>query len=180
MKQENVPTKTSKGSVFISERLRLLDSKEYFTVIATESNLHPYTSLVNFALTPDCKKVIFATSKKTRKYRNIIKTKSVALLIDNRSKKTKKLMDTEAVTVVGNARPLRRGKSWEAFAGIYIKNTPRPGGIYIRAIYRTHCCRGKAIYTRESVSDYFCVGLSGDVNHGYIIDCLCEMKNFTR
>ena len=124
MKQENVPTKTSKGAVFIPERLKLLDSMEYFTVIATESNMQPYTSLVNFALTPDCKKVIFATTRKTQKYRNIIKTKSVALLIDNRSKKTKKLMDTEAVTVVGNARPLRRGKSWEAFASIYIKKHP--------------------------------------------------------
>ena len=90
MKQENVPTKTSKGAVFIPERLKLLDSMEYFTVIATESNMQPYTSLVNFALTPDCKKVVFATTRKTQKYRNIIKTKSVALLIDNRSKKTKK------------------------------------------------------------------------------------------
>jgi hypothetical protein len=124
MKKENIPSKTSKGAVFIPERLKLLDRMEYFTVIATQNNMQPYTSLVNFALTPDCKTVIFATPRKTQKYRNIIKTKSVALLIDNRSKKTKKLMGTEAVTVVGNARPLRRGKAWEAFASIYIKKHP--------------------------------------------------------
>jgi hypothetical protein len=33
-------------------------------------------------------------------------------------------MATEAVTVMGNDRPLRRGKVWEAFANIYIKKHP--------------------------------------------------------
>jgi len=121
MKQENVPSKTSKGAVFIPKRLKLLDSLEYFSVLATQNKSQPYTSLVNFAMTADCKTIIFATPRNTQKYRNIIKTKSVALLIDNRSKKKKNLMDTEAVTVVGNARPVRRGKAWEAFASIYIK-----------------------------------------------------------
>jgi heme iron utilization protein len=124
MKQENVPTKTSKGAVFIPERLKLLNSLEYFSVLATQNKNQPYTSLVNFAMTDDCKTIIFATPRNTQKYRNIIRTKSVALLIDNRSKKTKNLMGTEAVTVVGNAHPVRRGKSWEAFAGVYIKKHP--------------------------------------------------------
>lgn len=124
MKQENVPSKTSKGAVFIPARLKLLDSLEYFSVLATQNKSQPYTSLVNFAITADCKTIIFATPRNTQKYRNIIKTKSVALLIDNRSKKKKNLMDTEAVTVVGNARPLRRGETWEAFASIYIKKNP--------------------------------------------------------
>ena len=102
----------------------MLDRMEYFAVLATDDDGQPYTSLVNFALTPDCKAVIFATPRATRKYRNMIKTKSVALLIDSRSKKTKNLMGTEAVTVIGNARPLRRGKAWEAFANIYIRKHP--------------------------------------------------------
>ena len=102
----------------------MLDRMECFAVLATDDEGQPYTSLVNFALTPDCKAVIFATPRATRKYRNMIKTKSVALLIDSRSKKTKNLMGTEAVTVIGNARPLRRGKAWEAFANIYIRKHP--------------------------------------------------------
>jgi len=124
MKQENVPTKTSKGAVFIPERLKLLNSLEYYSMLATQNKSQPYKSLVNFAMTPDCKTIIFATPRNTQKYRNILKTKSVALLIDNRSKKTKNLMDTEAVTVVENARPVRRGKSGETFARIYIKKHP--------------------------------------------------------
>jgi nitroimidazol reductase NimA-like FMN-containing flavoprotein (pyridoxamine 5'-phosphate oxidase superfamily) len=124
MKNEKVPSTTRKGSVLIPERLKVLDRMEYFAVLATDDDGQPYTSLVNFALTPDCKAVIFATPRATRKYRNMIKTKSVALLIDSRSKKTKNLMGTEAVTVIGNARPLRRGKAWKAFANIYIRKHP--------------------------------------------------------
>jgi len=36
---------------------------EYFAVLATDDHGQPYTSLVNFALTPDCKAVIFATPR---------------------------------------------------------------------------------------------------------------------
>jgi nitroimidazol reductase NimA-like FMN-containing flavoprotein (pyridoxamine 5'-phosphate oxidase superfamily) len=121
MKTENIPSKTRKGTVLIPARLKVLDGKECFAVLATEDEGHPYTSLVNFALTSDCKTVVFATPRATRKYRNMIKTKSVALLIDSRLKKTKNLMGIEAVTVIGNARPLRRGKTWDFFADIYIK-----------------------------------------------------------
>lgn len=121
MKKERVPSTTRKGRVLIPERLKALDRTEYFAVLATDDEGQPYTSLINFALTPDCKTVIFATPKATRKYKNMIKTKSVALLIDNRSKKAKNLMGTEAVTVIGNARPLRRGKAWEKIANVYTK-----------------------------------------------------------
>jgi len=121
MKTEKIPSTTRKGTVLIPARLKVLDRKERFAVLATDDEGHPYTSLVNFALTSDCKTVIFATQRATRKYRNMIKTKSVALLIDSRSKKTNNLMGIEAVTVIGKARPLRRGNVWDSFAKIYIK-----------------------------------------------------------
>jgi nitroimidazol reductase NimA-like FMN-containing flavoprotein (pyridoxamine 5'-phosphate oxidase superfamily) len=121
MNKEKIPNTTRKGAVDIAERLKVLNRMEYFAVLATDDDGKPYTSLINFALSPDCKAVIFATPRATRKYRNMIKTKSVALLIDNRSKKAKNLMGTEAVTVMGNARTLKRGKVWDAFEDIYIK-----------------------------------------------------------
>ena len=124
MKIERVPSVTQKGTVPVPDRLRRLNRKEYFAVLATDDEGRPYTSLVNFALTQDCKTVIFATPRATRKYRNMIKTKSVALLIDNRSGKTKNLMGTEAVTIIGMARPLRRGKAWNAFVDTYCKKHP--------------------------------------------------------
>jgi nitroimidazol reductase NimA-like FMN-containing flavoprotein (pyridoxamine 5'-phosphate oxidase superfamily) len=124
MNKEKFPSTIRKGAVLIPERLEVLDRMEYFAVLATDDDRKPYTSLINFALTPDDKTIIFATPRATRKYRNMIKTKSVAFLIDNRSKKTKNLMGTEAVTVIGKARSLRRGKAWEDFANIYIKKHP--------------------------------------------------------
>ncbi len=124
MNKEKFPSTIRKGAVLIPERLEVLDRTEYFAVLATDDDRKPYTSLINFALTPDDKTIIFATPRATRKYRNMIKTKSVALLFDNRSKKTKNLMGTEAVTVIGKARSLRRGKAWEDFANIYIKKHP--------------------------------------------------------
>jgi nitroimidazol reductase NimA-like FMN-containing flavoprotein (pyridoxamine 5'-phosphate oxidase superfamily) len=91
MNKEKFPSTIRKGAVLIPERLEMLDRMEYFAVLATDDDRKPYTSLINFALTPDDKTIIFATPRATRKYRNMIKTKSVALLIDNRSKKTKNL-----------------------------------------------------------------------------------------
>jgi nitroimidazol reductase NimA-like FMN-containing flavoprotein (pyridoxamine 5'-phosphate oxidase superfamily) len=94
MNKEKIPNTTRKGAVDIAERLKVLNRMEYFAVLATDDDGKPYTSLINFALSPDCKAVIFATPRATRKYRNMIKTKCVALLIDNWSKKAKNLMGT--------------------------------------------------------------------------------------
>jgi nitroimidazol reductase NimA-like FMN-containing flavoprotein (pyridoxamine 5'-phosphate oxidase superfamily) len=81
MKRKKVPNTTRKGEVLIPERLKLLDRMEYFAVLATDYDGQPYTSLINFALSSDCKTVIFATTRATQKYRNMIKTKAVALSI---------------------------------------------------------------------------------------------------
>ncbi|MEI6153894.1 MAG: pyridoxamine 5'-phosphate oxidase family protein, partial [Deltaproteobacteria bacterium] len=82
--REQVPSIVQKGSVSVPERLNELNRTEFFAVLATDSNGHPYTSLVAYAITPDLKKVLFATPKGTRKYKNILNSEHVALLIDNR------------------------------------------------------------------------------------------------
>jgi nitroimidazol reductase NimA-like FMN-containing flavoprotein (pyridoxamine 5'-phosphate oxidase superfamily) len=126
MKQrENVPTITKKGSVSVPERLKVFDRREHFAVLATDDNGRPYTSLVSYAMTPGLNEVIFATPRGTQKYRNILQSKDVALLIDNRNETGKKtIMEAEAVTIVGIARPLRRGKKWNEIAAIFLKKHP--------------------------------------------------------
>jgi nitroimidazol reductase NimA-like FMN-containing flavoprotein (pyridoxamine 5'-phosphate oxidase superfamily) len=120
--QEGIPTITKKGSVSVPERLIAFDKREHFAVLATEDNGQPYTSLVSYAMAPGLNRIIFATPRKTQKYRNIMQSKNVALLIDNRTKKGKTaIMGAEAITVVGIARPLRRGKKWEEMAAIFLK-----------------------------------------------------------
>ena len=124
MKKEQVPSKTKKGFVSVPERMKALDETECFAVLATDEGGRPYTSLINFAFTVDLKKVIFATPRETRKYKNILKTHHISLLIDNRSKTRKNLMETEAVTVIGTAHPIRKGKVREELAAIFLKKHP--------------------------------------------------------
>jgi len=122
--KEQVPVKTQKGTAAIPERLKVFNTEEYFAVLATDDGHQPYTSLLAYALSPDAKKIIFATPKKTRKYTNIISSANIALLIDNRSKRKKSLMETEAITIIGMAKPVRKGKAWDELAKIFLMKHP--------------------------------------------------------
>jgi nitroimidazol reductase NimA-like FMN-containing flavoprotein (pyridoxamine 5'-phosphate oxidase superfamily) len=124
IKREHIPSKTKDGSVPVPDRLRSFDKTQYFGVLATNDNGQPYTSLISFAITPDLKKVIFATPKDTRKYKNILNSRNVAILIDNRSNTRKNLMATEAITIIGTARHVRRGKLRDELAVIFVKKHP--------------------------------------------------------
>jgi nitroimidazol reductase NimA-like FMN-containing flavoprotein (pyridoxamine 5'-phosphate oxidase superfamily) len=122
--KEQIPVKTQKGVAAIPERLKAFNTEEYFAVLATDDGRRPYTSLVAYALALDMKRIIFATPKKTRKYTNIIHSANVALLIDNRSKKKKSLMETEAITIIGIAKPIKKGKVWDELAKIFLMKHP--------------------------------------------------------
>jgi heme iron utilization protein len=123
-KKEQVPVTTSKGTAVIPERLKNFDATEHFAVLATNDGGSPYTSLISFALTPDLKMAIFATPKGTRKYKNILHSAQIALLIDNRSKSKHKLLQTEAITITGTAKHVRKGKKWEELSKIFLKKHP--------------------------------------------------------
>jgi general stress protein 26 len=124
MAGERIPVTTRKGRAQIQERLSHFDRLERFAVLATDNEGHPYTSLVAFALTPDLKQLVFATPKATRKYRNIVKGKHVALLLDNRAGDKKDVMSAEAITIVGMARPLRKGAHRDGMAALFLEKHP--------------------------------------------------------
>lgn len=125
MKQkEAIPSTTKKGSASVPDRLRELDRTEDFAVLATDDQGMPYASLVSFALTPDLKQVIFATPRGTRKYKNIVSSGNTALLVDSRSRKKKGLMETEAVTIIGNGSPVKKGRMWDGLAAMFTKKHP--------------------------------------------------------
>jgi len=106
----DLPFEKSTSAVEVAERLRVIDSAERHAVFATSSDGQPYTSLIAFAMTNDMTEVIFATLKNTAKYRNMLKNKRVALLIDTRSNTDVAYMSSEAVTIIGTARPVRRSR----------------------------------------------------------------------
>jgi hypothetical protein len=122
--KETIPNKTKNGFVPVPERLKIFNETQYFGVLATNDKGRPYTSLISFAITPDLKKVIFATPKETRKFQNILSTKNVSILIDNRSNIRKNLMATEAITIIGKARHVLRGNNRNELAAIFLKKHP--------------------------------------------------------
>lgn len=103
----------------VQERLREMDGRERFAVLATQEEDGPYASLVAYALSPDLRTVIFATPKNTRKYKNIVKMDHVALLIDDRSGDLP-IAKGEAITLTGPAKPLRKGRERDEMVRVYL------------------------------------------------------------
>lgn len=74
-----------------------------FAVLATQQNEQPYINLIAFAASDDLAYILFATSRNTRKYRNILANRKVALLIDSRSNQPSDFSEAVAITVLGSA-----------------------------------------------------------------------------
>ncbi len=123
-----IPFRKTRGKVNVQERLRVLNKKQRHAVLASVADGQPYTSLVAFALTPDMQGALFATPRKTAKYRNILGNRHVSLMIDSRSNSTKGYMKSEAVTILGTAAPVRKGRNRDELAALIIKKHPQLSG----------------------------------------------------
>jgi heme iron utilization protein len=122
--KKTIPTTTSRGSASVPERLKMLDRSQKFAVLATAKAGIPYASLIAFALSPDLTQVLFATPKATRKYRNVVAGRHVALLVDSRAAGRTDLLGAEAITIAGSAAPLRRGRARDALAAVFLRKHP--------------------------------------------------------
>jgi len=87
-------------------RLARLFKSQKLAVLSTSDNGHPYNSLVGFMASDDLSHMLFATTKATRKYANLMEDPRVSLLIDNRKNRGEDFHRAMAVTVVGTARGL--------------------------------------------------------------------------
>ena len=122
--KEQIAFEKTAGTAAVAHTLKLMDRTQRHAVLATVSGGQPYTSLVAFAMTPDMKNAVFATPRDTAKYKNILRNKRVALLIDTRANTDAAYMKSEAVTIVGSATPVRRGRRREEFASLLIRKHP--------------------------------------------------------
>ena len=104
------------------EKLENLLQSQRFSVIATQDDREPYTNLVAFINTNDLKHIIFATSKNTKKYNNLIKNSKISMLIDNRGNKPDDIRKALVVTAVGNADELK--KDFDFYKKFYLKKHP--------------------------------------------------------
>ncbi len=124
MRKHSVLLAKTIGAADVRERMAILGASQRSGVLATVGDGRPYASLVAFALTHDATCVIFATPRATAKYRNIRENPDVSLLIDNRANTAKDISASEAVTIVGQAKPVRRGKRYDELARVLKSKHP--------------------------------------------------------
>jgi hypothetical protein len=120
----DIPHRILKGKADVLERLRDLEEKQLHAVLATAAEGKPYTSLVACALAPEGTGVLFATGKRTRKYRSVLANPAVSVLLDTRVNLGEDYLSAESITIEGIARPLRRGKRRDRMAGAFLAKHP--------------------------------------------------------
>ena len=97
-----------------------------FAVLATMRDQQPCGNLIAFAVSDDLRHIIFATSRKTQKYRNMLSNNRVALLVDTRSNDQSDLVDALAITALGTAGDLA-GDERDRLVGSYLAKHPSLG-----------------------------------------------------
>ena len=94
---------------------------ELYGVLATQNNVHPYTSLVAYAHSSDLKYIIFTTPKTTRKYAYLESCPDVAFQVDNRPKKIEDLMVIESLTATATAHQINpKEKDYNKFKNLLL------------------------------------------------------------
>ena len=100
----------------------ILDSQK-LSVLATQGDERPYGSLVAFASTADLKTILFATTRATRKYANLLTHADIAMVIDTRTNQTADFSDATAVTVLGEVEEVPDNER-QKFLRIYLEKHP--------------------------------------------------------
>ena len=103
----------------LQQTLKDVLAAQRFCVLATQGQGQPYGSLVAFAETQDLKQLVFATSRDTRKFSNLVSEPRVALVIDSRSNNDSDLTKAVAITALGSVHEAK-GDQRERLAGVYL------------------------------------------------------------
>jgi hypothetical protein len=82
----------------------------------------PYASLVAYYSTEDLKNLIFATSKKTNKFQNLMKNSNTSFLIDNRENNPSDFNNAITITAFGKAEEIIENLDY--FRDLLIKKYP--------------------------------------------------------
>ena len=92
-------------------------------VLSTQNHGQPYCNLIALAATADLKYLLFATTRATRKYANLMADPRVALLVDNRKNEVADFTDAAGLTALGKAWELQ-GLERQQFLKIYLEKHP--------------------------------------------------------
>jgi len=77
-----------------------------FAVLTTESGGQPHASLIAVTPADGCRRLIFATYRGTRKYRNLIDNSKVAVFIDRREADASGAKEGFVLTALGHAEEI--------------------------------------------------------------------------
>ena len=95
-------------------KIRELLLLQRLAVLSTRNAEQPYSNLICFVASDDLKHILFATTRSTRKYANLMREARVALLADNRSNDPADTFRALAVTALGVARELEGDEAEQA------------------------------------------------------------------
>jgi heme iron utilization protein len=117
------PIRTRPGGDDPAADLAALLGSQRLAVLITAGNEGPHGSLVAFLPSPDFRELIFATSRATLKYENLVRQPRVALLVDDRSNQAADFRRAAAVTAYGPAREAD-GEERAPLAAAYLARHP--------------------------------------------------------
>jgi uncharacterized pyridoxamine 5'-phosphate oxidase family protein len=100
----------------------LLESQK-LGVLATQNHGQPYSNLIAFAATADLKYLLFATTRATHKYANLMADPRVAVLVDNRKNDVADFAEAAALTALGKVWELQ-GMERQRFLEVYLEKHP--------------------------------------------------------
>jgi len=100
----------------------LLESQK-LAVLSTQNHGQPYCNLIAMAATDDLKYLLFATTRATRKYANLMADSRVAVLVDNRRNDPADFTEAAALTALGKSWELQ-GVERQQFLKVYLGKHP--------------------------------------------------------
>ena len=103
----------------LKKLLKELFRSQLFAALATQQLTRPYNNLIAFVAADDLKSILFATSRRTNKYANLLSNNSVSVLIDNRTNRDSDFRSAVAVTAIGTAEEVKEGQK-EGLLQLYL------------------------------------------------------------
>jgi hypothetical protein len=103
--------------------IRNLLESQRLAVLATQNHGQPYSNLIAIAATGDLRHLLFATTRATRKYANLMADSRVAVLVDNRQNDPGDFAEAAALTALGKAWELQGGGR-QQFLQVYLGKHP--------------------------------------------------------
>ncbi len=97
-----------------------------FAVLTTESGGQPHASLIAITPTDGCRRLIFATYRGTRKYRNLVHNSKVAVFIDRREAHASGTQEGFVLTALGKAEEIGNTERAAALSS-HLKRHPALG-----------------------------------------------------